>query len=204
VRIWNHVYDNNNEVFEHQLVQDNLYKEGNRLANLDNQDAVSNMKNSNDSENVLGDEEVGHKDNDGDDDGVVKIRMHENRTVSILKKLATAIPWKTSEEFEVHIEWYLDYLRLFLIKKKVVSDWKVEQQNARRKSNEQVLVSEILNAAESIKDIELDQTTSRSGADGSPESPSLKDRAAAKARIAKWKAAQLEQQRREEVRYTAK
>lgn len=93
---------------------------------------------------------------------------------------------------------HLAYLRLTLIKKRAISDWKSEQLSAKRQLQEHVLASDVLRPGEAAS---LDahgqgqgQNTSlnSSALEDLPQAPqsSEKDRAAAKARIAKWRAQQ--------------
>jgi hypothetical protein len=174
IRVWSQLFETS-EVFEQQLAQDKLFLGGR-------------------GDSAEGD--VGSDELDMDAAGETQLTIPHSRQVAIMKRLTTALPWKASEEFAQHVEWYLQFLRMQLVKKKAVHDWKQEQVTARRQSNEHALVTEILQAAEKIEDIELERDSSDVvGA----ESPSSKDRATAKVRIAKWRASQAEQLEQEKV-----
>jgi hypothetical protein len=92
---------------------------------------------------------------------------------------------------------YLRYLQLTLIKKKALNEWKQEQLSAKRQLQDDILVSDILNPGEAAAgDSALN--SSSAGGDGAADvrrvpGSSEKDRAAAKARIAAWRAAQAKQ-----------
>lgn len=99
---------------------------------------------------------------------------------------------------------YLAYLRLTLIKKRAIGDWKHEQLSAKRQLQENVLASDILRPGEAAASEQVAQDTSmNSGLEDLPPAPqsSEKDRAAAKARIAKWRAQQAAAVEQDKVNY---
>jgi hypothetical protein len=99
------------------------------------------------------------------------------------------------------------HLRLTLIKKKAVNDWKQEQLTAKRQLHEEVLAGE--NPAGSSEDanrsgLELGLSGGVGGEDGMNGKPegvvvSERERALAKQRIAKWKAEQAAKKEEEKV-----
>jgi hypothetical protein len=96
----------------------------------------------------------------------------------------------------------LRYLQLTLIKKKALNEWKQEQLSAKRQLQDDILVSDILNPGEAAAgDSALNSSTGGEGAADARRVPgsSEKDRAAAKARIAAWRAAQAKQLEDEKV-----
>lgn len=103
---------------------------------------------------------------------------------------------------------YLTYLRLTLIKKKVVAEWKQEQLSAKRQQQDAILAGDILQPGDAAAGGGhfLNTSGSQDGSAAGDRSASgagvisAKERAAAKARIAKWKEAQAQQQRLEMVR----
>jgi hypothetical protein len=98
---------------------------------------------------------------------------------------------------------YLRYLQLTLIKKKALNEWKQEQLSAKRQLQDDILVSDILNSGEAaVGDSALNSSTGGEGTADARRAPgsSEKNRAAAKARIAAWRAAQAKQLEDEKVR----
>jgi hypothetical protein len=95
---------------------------------------------------------------------------------------------------------YLTLTRLNLIKKKAVAEWKQEQLTAKRQQQDDILVGEILNPDEAAaRDRSLDHSEDLNGERLPLAGGSEKDRAAAKARIAQWRAAQARQAEEEKV-----
>ena len=103
---------------------------------------------------------------------------------------------------------YLQYLRLVLIKKRAVSVWKAEQQqNAQRRLQD---AEQHLNEENTIQFKDEGQNNIINAGsvanDGDAEvAPvvSSKDRAAAKVRIAKWRAAQAAQLEQQKVQFNS-
>jgi hypothetical protein len=95
---------------------------------------------------------------------------------------------------------YLGLTRLNLVKKKAVAEWKQEQLIAKRQQQDDILVGEILNPDEAAaRDRSLDHSEDLNGERRPLAGGSEKDRAAAKARIAQWRAAQARQIEEEKV-----
>jgi hypothetical protein len=95
---------------------------------------------------------------------------------------------------------YLALTHLNLIKKKAVAEWKQEQLTAKRQQQDDILVGEILNPDEAAaRDRSVDHSEDLNGERRPLSGGSEKDRAAAKARIAQWRAAQARQIEEEKV-----
>lgn len=88
------------------------------------------------------------------------------------------------------------HLRLILIKKKLIADWKTERDKYRNKTNGKSLAVEVLKAAESENDI---YTTIAGDVDDKVDSRTVEERAIAKLRLAKWKAHRLEREEKIKV-----
>jgi len=186
VRVWNQIFESS-EIFEQQLAQDKLFLGGRREGTGPHTDSAEG--------------DVGSDEPDMDVAGETQLTITHSRQVLMMKKLTIAIPWKASEDFAQHVSWHLQFLRMQLVKKKAVADWKQEQISARKQSNEHALVTEIFQSPRSI-DTELSGAGGREAGEADTESLSSKDhmdRSAAKARIAKWRASQAEQLEQEKV-----
>jgi hypothetical protein len=95
---------------------------------------------------------------------------------------------------------FLQFLFLTLSKKKIVQEWKSELLREKSKTNEDVLISEILDGKESIEDIQLNTSgTAGEHADEDKGASQEIERQAAKIRIAKWKADKAKQEEMEKV-----
>lgn len=105
------------------------------------------------------------------------------------------------------------WLRLTLIKKKAVSDWKAEQLNAKKQLHEGVLGEVAQPADDQNASLASGQDSGGGGgvgadgaamgaATGHHVAVSERERALAKARIARWKADQLAKAEQEKVRVT--
>jgi hypothetical protein len=95
---------------------------------------------------------------------------------------------------------YLALTHQNLVKKKAVAEWKQEQLIAKRQQQDDILVGEILNPGEAAaRDRSLDHSEDLNGERRPLAGGSEKDRAAAKARIAQWRAAQARQIEEEKV-----
>ena len=86
-----------------------------------------------------------------------------------------------------------------MIKKKLISDWKAERERNRNRANGKSLITEVLNSAESAVDIYNTTTTGDKDEDKDVEVKSVEERAAAKLRLAKWKADRLEKEEKMKV-----
>ena len=101
---------------------------------------------------------------------------------------------------------YLTSLRLTLIKKKAVSDWKAEQLHAKKQLHEEVL-GEVVQPADDPNASLLSGQDSGAGGDGAAAAAGTghvvteRERDIAKARIAKWKADQITKAEQEKVRF---
>ena len=93
----------------------------------------------------------------------------------------------------------MQHLFLNLSKKKIVHEWKTELLREKSKNNEDALVSEILQAKETMDDIHIN-----AGDEGPDDERKLaeieNERQAAKNRIAKWKVDRVKQMEQERVR----
>lgn len=96
---------------------------------------------------------------------------------------------------------YLKYLRLSLVKKRAVGEWKQEQLSARRQQQHGVLAADVLHPDEAAAADQSLNTSGMQDSNGEKKAPgsSEKDRAAVKERIAKWRAAQAKQLEDEKV-----
>jgi len=91
------------------------------------------------------------------------------------------------------------HIRLTLTKKKLIAEWKNDREKHRNKTNGNSLLSEVLNSAESDSDI---YNTTAGDALDKADFKSSEERAAAKLRLAKWKADRLEKDEKIKVSYT--
>lgn len=94
---------------------------------------------------------------------------------------------------------YLEYVRLTVIKKRAVAEWKAEQLSAKRQQQDDILAGEVLKADESLDSSSAAADALERDRKAAPPGSSEKDRAAAKARIAQWRAAQARQAEEEKV-----
>ena len=99
---------------------------------------------------------------------------------------------------------YLTNLRLTLIKKKAVNDWKQEQLSAKRQLHEEALLGKGLPGSSEDNRYGRDMDMVGAGIDDVNSKPagivvSEQERALAKQRIAKWKADQAAKKEEEKV-----
>ncbi len=147
-----------------------------------------------------------------------EIILPVNQRNAVLKKAVVYVPGKKHSDVEEHIAWwvftdlnvflilisclfrFLQFLYLTLSKKKIVQEWKSELLREKSKTNEDVLISEILDGKESIEDIQLNTSgTTGEHADEEKGAAQEIERQAAKIRIAKWKADKAKQEEMEKV-----
>lgn len=119
---------------------------------------------------------------------------HAQKT-SLLKKLSVSVPGKSNPDLEEHLAWYLKYLFLTLYKKKVVSEWKRETEQARSKQSQEAFQEELGGGPE--RDSQDSEDTDKGPAMGnmSPD----EERQAAREKLARWKAEKVAQQEAEKV-----
>jgi hypothetical protein len=111
------------------------------------------------------------------------IEVSDSQRASLLTRLLQAVPVKTEEEFNEHIDWFVQYNTLHDRKKKYLEQWKDSRTTDRNKKVDTLF-------AEVVEE-ETDKKPAHNGTD--------KDRAALKSRIEAWRH-QKEEDKKQEVR----
>jgi len=113
---------------------------------------------------------------------------------ALLKKLTVSVPGKSTGDLEDHLNWYLRWLYLTLLKKKVVSEWRKETALARSRQSEMAMQEGLAGDSEWEECEGPEDPTHPHSTAKSKEQEEEEERQAAKDKLARWKADKLRQQ----------
>jgi hypothetical protein len=114
----------------------------------------------------------------------------------LFRKLEHDVFAKSADELKEHVSWYGKTLELLAKKKRLLSDWKIAQNNRKRSMNNEILMEEQLATAVEIETL---NTVKQEDQDDKAKGEEEEKRMQAKSRIAKWKQDRLKQQQEEEM-----